>query len=262
MVENENAAAMISGQNRDIPLMVHGRRNARTTQNAYIPIKLAFEWGVALVASILILPLLALLAILVKVTSHGPVIYKQSRLGYKGRVFNIYKFRTMVKNAESVTGPVWAAKQDSRVTPLGRILRQSHLDELPQLWNILKLDMSLVGPRPERPEIAGRITRQVPDFPRRLDVRPGVTGLAQVMLPADDPGDVNFDGVRKKLDFDLLYAKNLHLMVDLRIYISTACKMAAGLLEFVRHWLTKPYGNVLENNRVATNEPIPYERAV
>ena len=262
MSENENAAAMISGQNRDIPLIVHGRRIARSSQNSYIPVKLCAEWFVALVALILLLPLLTLLAILVKMTSHGPIIYRQTRLGYRGRVFNIYKFRTMVKNAESVTGPVWAAKQDSRITPLGLILRQSHLDELPQLLNILKLDMSLVGPRPERPEIAGRITRQLPDFPRRLDVRPGVTGLAQVMLPADDPQDTNFEGVRRKLDFDLLYAKNVHLLVDLRIYISTACKMAAGLLEFVRHWLTKPYGAVLENNRAAAEEPIPYEQAV
>jgi lipopolysaccharide/colanic/teichoic acid biosynthesis glycosyltransferase len=263
MFDNENAAAMISGHNRDIPLRVPANRSAAKKLHIYLPVKLGLEWMLALVAMVALLPLLIFLAILVKATSKGPMFYKQDRLGYRGRIFKIYKLRTMVQHAEAVTGPVWAAKQDSRVTPLGRILRKSHLDELPQLLNVLKMDMGVVGPRPERPEIAARITRQLPDFPRRLEVRPGITGLAQVMIPADDPEDINFDGVRKKLEFDLLYLKKTQFFVDLRVYLCTACKMAMGLLELSRDWLTKPFGRPIVNNHAQTEEePIQYEQAV
>lgn len=263
MFDNENATAMISGHNRDIPLRVTGSHPVAKKHHIYLSVKLTLEWILALVTLLMISPLLVTLAILVKVTSKGPMFYKQERLGLHGRIFQIYKLRTMVQHAEAVTGPVWAAKQDSRVTGLGKVLRTSHLDELPQLINVLKLDMGLVGPRPERPELAARITRHVPDFPRRLEVRPGITGLAQIMYPADDPQDHNFDGVRKKLEFDLLYIKKTQFFVDLRVYLCTACKMAMGLLELSRDWLTKPFGRSMVNHRhVAEESPVRYEQAV
>ena len=263
MFDNENAAAMISGHNRDIPLRVTATRPVAKKHHIYLSVKLILEWILALAALIFLFPVLATLAILVKLTSKGPMFYKQERLGLHGRIFKIYKLRTMVQHAEAVTGPVWAAKQDSRITPLGMILRTSHLDELPQLLNVLKLDMGMIGPRPERPEIAARITRHVPDFPRRLEVRPGITGLAQIMYPADDPADHNFDGVRKKLEFDLLYIRKTELLLDLRVYLCTACKMAMGLLELFRDWLTKPFGRSMVHNRAgARPEPVEYEQAV
>src|SRR5438067_5752665 len=157
----------------------------------YLAMKCALEWVMALVLLVGGAPLLCLLAVLVKATSPGPAFYAQTRLGRSGRLYRIYKLRTMRQDAEAHSGPVWAAKDDARVTALGRFLRDTHLDELPQLWNVLKGDMALIGPRPERPEIAARIAARLPLFHHRLQVRPGVTGLAQMLLPADDPNDAN-----------------------------------------------------------------------
>ena len=136
-----------------------------------------------------------------RLTSPGPAIYTQKRLGKDGVPFTIYKLRTMRHDCERATGPRWAARRDSRVTPVGRVLRALHLDELPQFWNVLRGDMSLVGPRPERPEIAAVLTQSIPDYPLRLAVRPGLTGLAQVQFPAD----TDLESVRRKLDADLRY---------------------------------------------------------
>src|SRR5262249_47324474 len=117
----------------------------------YVPIKVCLEWVVGLVLLTLFAPLIAALAAWVKLTSRGPAFYAQTRLGRRGRPYRIYKLRTMCHNAEAHSGPVWAAKQDLRITPLGKFLRDTHLDELPQLWNVLRGEMSLIGPRPERP---------------------------------------------------------------------------------------------------------------
>jgi lipopolysaccharide/colanic/teichoic acid biosynthesis glycosyltransferase len=123
----------------------------------------------------------------------------------------------MAHNCENATGPVWATKDDVRITPLGRILRDTHLDELPQIWNVLCGHMALIGPRPERPEIVARIGREVPDYYDRVQVRPGVTGLAQMRLPAD----TDLASVRLKLSHDLYYIHNLSPMMDLRIAVCT-----------------------------------------
>jgi lipopolysaccharide/colanic/teichoic acid biosynthesis glycosyltransferase len=163
-------------------------------------------------------PVLLVTALVVKLSSRGPVIYSQTRLGRGGRPFRIYKFRTMYHNCEQQSGPRWCMPGDPRVTPVGRFLRKTHLDELPQLWNVLRGEMSLVGPRPERPEFAGQLAKVVPLYAERLLVRPGVTGLAQVQLPAD----TDLASVRRKLAYDLYYVRQLGPWLDLRILLSTA----------------------------------------
>jgi lipopolysaccharide/colanic/teichoic acid biosynthesis glycosyltransferase len=238
MLDNENAASVVSAQNRDIlPLSLVAGRPSRGLR--WSPdVKMMVEWVFALVLAILFAPLLLLLAILVKLNSRGPVVYKQARIGYHGRIFQIYKIRTMVHNAESETGPVWAAKDDSRVTSLGAFLRMTHLDELPQLFNVLKMEMSLIGPRPERPQIAAQIIERLSAFRNRQAVRPGVTGLAQILLPADDPADQAMECVRRKLEYDLYYVRHVSLLLDLRIYVGTACRQIALMMECICRVLT------------------------
>lgn len=169
------------------------------------------------------LPLILLSAVLVKLTSRGPVLYSQTRVGRDGVPFTIYKIRTMAHECEQTSGPQWSTSRDPRVIPVGRFLRRTHLDELPQLWNILRGDMSLVGPRPERPEFIPQLERFLPNYRERLLVRPGLTGLAQVQLPAD----TDLESVRRKLAYDLHYIQRLGFWLDLRILISTGLKMTA-----------------------------------
>jgi lipopolysaccharide/colanic/teichoic acid biosynthesis glycosyltransferase len=164
---------------------------------------------------------MAVIALLVKLTSRGPAIYSQTRVGRGGRPFRIYKFRTMWHECERHSGPRWCSQGDPRVTPLGRFLRWTHLDELPQLWNVVRGDMSLVGPRPERPEFTPMLERSLPRYRDRLHVRPGVTGLAQVHLPPD----TDLASVRRKLTYDLYYVERRTLWLDLRLIASTALVM-------------------------------------
>ncbi len=157
------------------------------------------------------LPIMLAAAILVKTTSKGPVLYRQERIGKGGKPFTLYKFRTMIDDAEKYVGPVWAARDDERVTPAGRILRRMRLDELPQLFNILKGDMSLVGPRPERPFFIAR-HQALQGF--RLAVKPGLTGLAQVRAFYDlKPAH--------KVKYDYLYIQNRSLLLNLYILLQT-----------------------------------------
>ncbi|MBV8228496.1 MAG: sugar transferase [Planctomycetaceae bacterium] len=172
----------------------------------------------AIVLFILTAPLMVLSMILVKLTSRGPVIYSQTRLGRGGRPFTIYKIRTMLHDSEAKTGPRWSTADDPRITPVGRFLRRTHLDELPQLYNILRGEMSLMGPRPERPEFVAQLERAIPRYRERLVVRPGVTGLAQVHLPPD----TDLNSVRRKLVCDLFYIAQLGFWLDLRILVCTA----------------------------------------
>jgi lipopolysaccharide/colanic/teichoic acid biosynthesis glycosyltransferase len=185
-------------------------------------VKVAVDLAAAFVLLILAAPVIALLAILVRAGSRGPGIYRQVRLGRGGRPFTIYKIRTMVHDCELATGPTWSLPGDSRVTGLGRFLRRTHLDELPQLWNVLRGEMSLVGPRPERPEIIRSLERVLPRYRDRLAVRPGVTGLAQVQLPPD----TDVSGVRVKLDYDLCYIARMGFWLDARLVAATALKVA------------------------------------
>src|SRR5262249_20718427 len=152
----------------------------------------------------------------------GPAIYSQVRLGRGGRPFLIYKLRTMYHKCEAETGPQWCAKGDPRVTPVGRFLRTTHIDELPQLWNVLRGDMSLVGPRPERPEIIDELERHLAGYRNRLSVKPGVTGLAQIQLPSD----TTVESVREKLILDLCYVQRFGAWLDFRIQVGTILYLA------------------------------------
>ena len=170
------------------------------------------------------LPVIGICALLVRLTSRGAAVYKQERVGLDGQILTIYKIRPMTVDAEKGTGAVWAKAGDPRVTFIGRILRFTHLDELPQLFNILKGDMCINGPRPERPEFVTDLAQRVPRYTERLLLHPGVTGLAQVRAPADS----DLQTVRNKLSLDLAYVENLdsQSLFDLRILCATVLKMA------------------------------------
>jgi lipopolysaccharide/colanic/teichoic acid biosynthesis glycosyltransferase len=190
--------------------------------------RMVLKRGVDIVASaiglIITAPLLALVALLVKLDSKGPVLYTQERVGRFGDLFTMYKFRTMRVDAEAA-GPVWAAgDEDPRMTRLGRFLRRSHLDELPQLFNVLKGDMSLVGPRPERPCFVQELGQQIARYDERLFIQPGMTGLAQVHYRYDQ----SIADVKRKLRFDLLYVKRMCLMLDARILAWTFLVVMTG----------------------------------
>jgi lipopolysaccharide/colanic/teichoic acid biosynthesis glycosyltransferase len=158
-----------------------------------------------------------LVAIAIKRDSSGPVLYHQKRVGQDGRVFTIHKFRSMRTDAEANTGAVWSRAGDPRVTPLGRILRRVRLDELPQLWNVLKGEMSVVGPRPERPEFVADLSERIPFYGQRHVVRPGLTGWAQIRHSY--AADV--EGTLQKLQYDLFYIKNMSVAFDLFIVLET-----------------------------------------
>ena len=191
---------------------------------------------IALVALAILAPVMLLIALAVKLTSRGPVFYSQTRIGLDrrwrgkvaptdtrrthdlgGRVFTIYKFRTMRVNAEHQSGAVWAAKEDPRVTPVGRVLRQYRLDELPQLLNVLTGDMNIVGPRPERPSIFAQLRTTIPNYEARQRVKPGITGLAQI----NQQYDQCLSDVRNKLDYDLRYLSKQGFWEDVRIMLKT-----------------------------------------
>ncbi|MEX1225036.1 MAG: sugar transferase [Pirellulales bacterium] len=167
------------------------------------------------------LPIIGLLMLITKLSSKGPGIYSQQRVGHRGRLFTVYKIRTMRADAEAKTGPVWCTKRDPRVTRVGALFRKLHLDEFPQLFNVVQGDMVFVGPRPERPEFTEYLIREIPAYVDRLAARPGITGLAQILLPPDS----DVDGVRRKLAVDLHYIKHAGWLLDLRIVLCTSLRL-------------------------------------
>jgi sugar transferase (PEP-CTERM system associated) len=171
---------------------------------------------VSLVLLLLTSPFLPLIALAIYLETGAPIFFRQTRVGYKGREFELLKFRSMIQDAEK-NGPKWAAAQDSRVTRVGRVLRKTRLDELPQLFNILRGEMSLVGPRPERPHFCAMLAGKVPFFNLRQTIRPGLTGWAQVRFRYSS----NLEDTKEKLELDLFYLKNLSLIVDLAILFET-----------------------------------------
>jgi lipopolysaccharide/colanic/teichoic acid biosynthesis glycosyltransferase len=188
----------------------------------------------ALLALICVLPILLVIALAVKLSSRGPVFYTQERVGLDrrqpgdgadqrrlrdlgGRPFTIYKFRTMRVDAERESGAVWAQREDPRVTPVGRLLRQYRLDELPQLLNVVRGEMNIVGPRPERPTIFAELREHIAEYPLRQRAKPGITGLAQISQQYDS----SLDDVRAKVQYDLEYIRRRSLREDLRIMLKT-----------------------------------------
>jgi sugar transferase (PEP-CTERM system associated) len=171
----------------------------------------------ATIALIVLSPVAAAVAVAVRLTSRGPALYHQKRVGQGGRTFELHKFRSMCDNAESQTGAVWASKTDARITPIGRFLRKTRLDELPQLWNILRGDMSIVGPRPERPEFVRTLSEQIPFYALRHIVKPGLSGWAQVRFPYG----ASVDDAMEKLQYDLFYIKHMSIALDLTIMLET-----------------------------------------
>jgi lipopolysaccharide/colanic/teichoic acid biosynthesis glycosyltransferase len=198
----------------------------------YTPAKVMLDYLAALALLPFAAVVVAAAAVATKLGSKGPVFYSQTRLGLNGREYKIWKIRSMYHNCELKSGQVWSQKGDPRVTPVGRVLRKLHIDELPQLWNVLRGEMSLVGPRPERPEVikAKGLEHIVPGYRHRLLVKPGVTGLAQVQLPADS----DITGVRYKVVYDLYYAEHQTLLLDLRLIAATLLKSAGVGPKWIR----------------------------
>lgn len=202
----------------------------RAGGGVYSAIKVAGEFLFAAVLLTLVSPLLLVAMLLVKLTSRGPVLYSQTRMGLKGRPFSIYKIRTMRHRCEDASGACWSQPGDARITPVGRWLRRTHLDELPQLWNVLRGEMSLVGPRPERPEFVPQLAKAILFYEMRMDVRPGLTGLAQVQQPPD----TDLESVRVKLAYDLYYVQHIGPWLDLRILLATGLHLAGIPFRWIR----------------------------
>lgn len=203
---------------RELAPSSHSAMDVSTPKNLSDIGKDVLDFALALGLLVVTSPLSLVAALLVKLTSPGPVIYSQIRLGKGRKPFTIYKIRTMSHNCEALTGARWCVGNDPRVTKIGKILRATHIDELPQLWNVLCGQMSLIGPRPERPEFVSKLEKVLPRYGERLMIRPGLTGLAQIQLPPDS----DLGSVRRKLRYDLFYAKEANLGLDLRILLGTA----------------------------------------
>jgi len=178
-----------------LSLLVHLSRRYFAAAKEVVDVVLSF------LALVIFLPVLAMCAAIIKLSSRGPVLYTQVRIGKGGKAFRMHKLRTMYVNAEASTGPVWARKKDPRVVPACGWMRRSHVDELPQLINVLRGQMSLVGPRPERPEILSKLSKAYPQINKRLEVRPGITGLAQIR----NGYDTSVEDYEQKLKADLEY---------------------------------------------------------
>ena len=171
----------------------------------------------SIVMLLVLSPLILLTAILIKLDSRGPVIFSQERVGQNGKPFQVHKFRSMVADAEKRSGPVWATENDNRVTRVGRIIRKLRVDELPQLWNVLKGEMSFVGPRPERAYFIEQLEKEIPYYSERHTVKPGLTGWAQVSYPYG----ASIEDAIEKLNYDLFYTKNMSFLLDMLIVFRT-----------------------------------------
>jgi exopolysaccharide biosynthesis polyprenyl glycosylphosphotransferase len=173
--------------------------------------------AVSILGMVLALPLLPFIILAIRLSSSGPILYRQKRVGRDNAVFHCYKFRTMRADAEADTGPTWATDDDPRITRLGRFLRLSRMDEIPQLWNVFKGDMSIVGPRPERPEFVSALTQQIPHYQLRHGVRPGITGWAQIRYKYGN----SIEDTKEKLRYDLFYIKNMSVGLDVLVFLET-----------------------------------------
>lgn len=212
---------------------------ARTSQIYGVPLidvmpELMPEWEkklkrlmdilLSIILIIITFPITLLTSIAIKLESNGPVFYRQERMGMNGKIFRIVKFRTMIADAEKHTGPIWSTKDDPRITKVGKLIRKIRVDEIPQVYNVLKGDMSFVGPRPERPFFVEKLSHEIPLYKRRLKVRPGITGWAQVKHKYDE----TIEDVKVKLRYDLFYIENISLRMDFKILFRTVFVVLFG----------------------------------
>ncbi len=211
----EKMSGKIEVENLYPSWLVFGEGFRRST--AFILVRRVVSIVISLIGLILALPFLPLIMLAIRLDSKGPVFYKQARVGKGGNVFNLLKFRTMRQDAEAANGPQWASNDDPRVTRVGKFLRSSRLDEIPQLWCVLKGDMAFVGPRPERPEFIEWLSQEIPYYGVRHMVRPGVTGWAQIKYRYGS----TVEDAREKLQYDLFYIKNASIGLDLLIMFQT-----------------------------------------
>lgn len=196
----------------------------RFARKRFQQFKRGFDISVSVLGLIICAPIVGLATIVIKIVSPGPVFFKQERVGLRGKMFNIYKLRTMKLDAEKNTGPVWAQENDPRLIKFGKIIRKMHIDEIPQLVNVLKGEMSIIGPRPERPVFVEQLQGQILDYDKRLIVKPGITGLAQVWHKYDE----TIKDVKRKIKLDLLYIRKMCLWVDMRILAMTVLAVLTG----------------------------------
>lgn len=217
-LEKQHEHTTVSSANH---LTIAGQNDRENLASSFFRWKRAVDLPLAALLLIPFGPVIGVLWILVKLGSPGPGFYRQKRVGQGGRPYMMFKLRSMRQDAEVATGAVWSTTNDPRVTRFGRFLRRFHLDELPQLVNVLKGDMSLVGPRPERPEFVEVLSQKIPDYDRRHLVRPGITGLAQLNLPPD----TDLNSVRRKLILDLEYVERASAWTEARLLICTAARL-------------------------------------
>ena len=180
-------------------------------------LKRIIDIAVSLMVLIVFMPIWVIIALAILIDSSGPIFYKQKRIGKNKQEFELIKFRSMMHNAENLTGPKWAEKEDSRITHLGKLLRKTGLDEIPQFFNVLMGDMSIVGPRPERLYFVNELEQSIQFYSRRLIIKPGITGWAQIKYKYDE----SIDDVREKLRYDLYYIENMSILLDLKIIVQT-----------------------------------------
>lgn len=196
----------------------------RFARKNYERLKRVTDIVLSIAALLFFSPILFFVAILIKINSPGPVVYRQFRVGLNHKIFKIYKLRSMRLDAEKFSGAVWAQENDPRITPIGRFMRKTHIDEIPQFINVLKGEMSIVGPRPERPEMVRDLKKVICNYEKRLIVKPGITGLAQVWHKYDE----TVEDVKKKIKYDILYIKKMCLLTDLRIIANTFTVVLTG----------------------------------
>lgn len=190
----------------------------------YFLIKRFFDILLSILGLLILFLLFPFIFIMVRITSPGPIFFSQTRVGWRGEIFKIYKFRTMIVNAEQSTGAVWCKHKDSRITPVGRFMRKVRLDELPQFFNVLKGEMSIIGPRPERPEFVDMLKKRIPFYDERHLVKPGLTGWAQVMFTYGN----SVEDAAEKLHYDLFYIMNMSFFMDIKICLKTISIVLEG----------------------------------
>lgn len=210
-----------------------GAEDSVGDREQFFRLKYAFDFWLGCLLLVIFSPLILMLFVAVRLTSSGPGFYRQERVGLNGKTFLLVKLRSMKRDAEKPGQAVWACRKDPRVTWLGQVLRTLHLDELPQLWNVVQGDMSLIGPRPERPQFCEKLAQQIDGYYDRVAVKPGVTGLSQINLPPD----TSILDARRKQIIDLLYIRQTNAWLEIRILAATALRMIGVRGATVMRWM-------------------------